>query len=87
MPNRTLRSLSHRVGITTDQNFTRHLLGTLRALYLVSKIIVGKAAIQSRPEGKQPEGIAMTTAVIHGTLSASEHSAQLRKAIIASTIG
>ena len=29
----------------------------------------------------------MTTAVIHGTLSASEHSAQLRKAIIASTIG
>ena len=28
----------------------------------------------------------MTTAVIHGTLSASEHSAQLRKAIIASTI-
>src|SRR6476646_508090 len=41
----------------------------------------------SRWEGKQPEGIAMTTAVIHGTLSASEHSAQLRKAIIASTIG
>ena len=29
----------------------------------------------------------MTTAVINGTLSASEHSAQLRKAIIASTIG
>ena len=29
----------------------------------------------------------MTTAVIHGTLSASEHSAQLRKAIVASTIG
>ena len=29
----------------------------------------------------------MTTAVIHGTLSASEHSTQLRKAIIASTIG
>jgi hypothetical protein len=31
--------------------------------------------------------MAMTTAVIHGTLSASEHSTQLRKAIIASTIG
>ena len=29
----------------------------------------------------------MTTAVIQGTLSASEHSTQLRKAIIASTIG
>src|SRR5262245_4267165 len=29
----------------------------------------------------------MTTAVIHGTSSASEHSAQLRKAVIASTIG
>src|SRR5512132_2279082 len=29
----------------------------------------------------------MTTAVIHGTLSASDHSAQLRKAVIASTIG
>ena len=29
----------------------------------------------------------MTTAVIHGTLSPSEHSVQLRKAVIASTIG
>src|SRR5512132_2450167 len=29
----------------------------------------------------------MTTAVINGTLSASEHSAQLRKAVIASTVG
>ncbi|MGB6817131.1 MAG: MFS transporter, partial [Pseudolabrys sp.] len=29
----------------------------------------------------------MTTAIIPGTLSASEHSVQLRKAVIASTIG
>ncbi|MGB9351779.1 MAG: hypothetical protein WCB61_18040, partial [Pseudolabrys sp.] len=45
--------------------------------------------MRNRPDGEteQPEGIAMTTAIIPGTLSASEHSVQLRKAVIASTIG
>jgi hypothetical protein len=36
---------------------------------------------------KQTGGIQMTTTATYGTLSASEHSTQLRKAVIASTIG
>ena len=36
---------------------------------------------------KQSGAIIMATITAHGTLSASEHSAQLRKAVVASTIG
>src|SRR3977135_1605423 len=40
-----------------------------------------------RKRGNNLEGGAMTTAAAYGTLSPDDHSAQLRKAVIASTIG
>src|ERR1700736_4767063 len=47
--------------------------------------MVTKNCSQKR-RGNEPEGPMSTTAT-YGTLSASEHSTQLRKAVIASTIG
>jgi hypothetical protein len=45
-------SRSHEVEVAIDQNFTRHLLGTLRALYLVSKIVVwGSGNSKAAPRG------------------------------------
>src|SRR3984893_15186174 len=43
-----------------------------------------RAVLRAR---KQPGGLPMATATTYGTLSATEHSSNLRKAIIASTIG
>src|ERR1700686_4445099 len=37
--------------------------------------------------GQRNEGVQMATIATYGTLSASDHSTQLRKAVIASTIG
>src|SRR5260370_25628110 len=44
----------------------------------------GKRAVQSPPRGKrkQPGGTPMATTATYGTLSASKHSANLRKAVI-----
>ena len=52
----------------------------------VLKIRFGIDAGNGRVEETNPE-IQMTTTATYGTLSASEHSTQLRKAVIASTIG
>src|SRR5258707_11394066 len=45
--------------------------------------------LRARPRGKRkrPGGTPMATTATYGTLSASEHSTNLRKAVIASTIG
>jgi hypothetical protein len=52
-----------------------------QTLEMVAKNLLPKRA------RKRTEGIQMTTTATYETLSASEHSAQLRKAVIASTIG
>lgn len=53
-PSRASRTLSrsHEVEVAIDQNFTRHLLGTLRALYLVSKIVVWGSGNSKPPRGE-----------------------------------
>src|ERR1700692_324944 len=56
----------------------RHLSFVRRAV--AKKLIPKGARIRTG-------GIQMTTTATYGTLSASEHSSQLRKAVIASTIG
>jgi MFS family permease len=48
---------------------------------MVAKNLLPKICEENEPEGP------MTTTATYGTLSASEHSTQLRKAVIASTIG
>jgi hypothetical protein len=47
----------------------------------------GRSEPAPRGERKQPGGTPMAITTTYGTLSASEHSANLRKAVITSTIG
>src|ERR1700682_2150068 len=47
----------------------------------------GRQELLPKEARKRTGGMQMTTTATYGTLSASEHSTQLRKAVIASTIG